>query len=829
MSEDDKKLSGLSPLSDFQDSDEFYVVRNSLSRRMPGRFIQKPRLDDLAAQILLGLSGGAPIYADIATGLSNTSGTGDTGRYFGVPSAESAKYSILYLNNGGTEEETGTLPSGLLVREIQLGQKAWEVEPISYTNGSYIDESDGSLVANSNLRYSILTLPADTIALRVSGTIESVQVSLAVFYTAGDVFISSSPIVGTGSAVTYTEEVIAIPSNAAKIGISSRTQIPPHVVETKVAEYALGEDVNTLKVAAVFNAQAVESLSEWANEAYTYVVGSYYDVDDGSVVTNASFHRAIYTIGDRVSAIRISAVINSNQNGLAVFFDADDNYLGFQDKGTNSAVTYTEQLITLPRGTAKIGLSNRVTESNHTIELLTVDASVIERIKAIETGDTVTAVSAWEPEVVTYVNETYYDKDDGIIVSNSSFHRALYTIDAGVSSLRVSATINSTQNALAVFFDADDNYLGFQTAGTGSDATYDKEVLVLPSGTAKIGLSNRISEGGHFLEVFKIITDLATRVIALQEGGTGGALPVTFLGDSTSIDGVNGLADEVEILMPERTIYPQGIGGQDWEGQISPRIGLKIATVVVAGGVIPSSLAAVACTISSAMLNHPSPTTEAVMQVMVVGVRCELRKGSGDAYTLKAMDGLNADVAVADDSPVKVLTGFVTGVGADATTCTPLGELLRGVVVVRTLPSINDRSNFANRVLMETLVDDVITQLTKYTGKVLLLSIMNGEKDLTTALSALAENATAALSYRTLSGVRDLNNYTRNRWPYFVDTLQAHIDNGGGETFDIDGVDFTVLTTTATTPKIKSDGRHETQDAIDESAQLVVDYINANW
>ena len=577
--------------------------------------------------------------------------------------------------------------------------------------------------------------------------------------------------------------------------------------------------------------EIIGDLANYSDEEITYTSGGFLSFSDGSVVNNANFEYSMVAIPADSDFLRISGTIDSLQQSLAVFYDGSGSYISFEIRGEGVSVSHDEVLIRIPEGAETVGISKRTSVVDHVLgfpdQAFNI-GNIVAEIQESQSGYdlAVDSLSGWSAQDLSFISG-FIRNTTGAVTANVNFHHTIINIPDDVSGVRVTATVSSAATALAIFYDADGNYISSELDGNNSAVEYVQQELTIPEGTASIGFSNRVSEGQHVVEFFGVVSNIAERVELLESGGSLDS--ITVLGDSTSTVGINGIGDELAALQANRTTYQQGIGGQQWNQQIAHRIGARIATISVTGGLILSDNSAVSCTLSNQLLNHPTTATESVMQIMVEGVRCELRKdslGSND-YTVRAMDSIAADVVVPNDSEIRVLTGFINGAGADANDCVPLSQLLSGIIVIRTLPSINDRFMFDDRAVMQDLVDDVMGTLTQYTNKIVLLSVMNGQLDLTTADGG--ENANETLSYQTLSGVRDLNNYVRSRWPNFVDALQLHIDDGGSITHTINGVDFEVLTTSAPTPKIRSDGRHEEQDAIDDVAQAVSDYINNNF
>src|SRR3546814_8744217 len=151
---------------------------------------------------------------------------------------------------------------------------------------------------------------------------------------------------------------------------------------------------------------------------------------------------------------------------------------------------------------------------------------------------------------------------------------------------------------------------------------------------------------------------------------------------------------------------------------------------------------------SSDVCSSDLTSTDVVTQVSVGQHRCAVRYlFASNSYTIAALDSPSADIDVVAATPVRVLTGVVTGVGGDPASCPKLTDMLTGSLwIVRSVPSINDKFsiNYPN---MEAAVEALIANADRYGAKLLLVGMMNGEKDLPTTYTG-GTATTAATSAR---------------------------------------------------------------------------------
>lgn len=89
----------------------------------------------------------------------------------------------------------------------------------------------------------------------------------------------------------------------------------------------------------------------------------------------------------------------------------------------------------------------------------------------------------------------YYNRHTGVFTPSSSYISKKFDIQSNVEYWATNK-IQGTTSALAVFFGATDNYLGFQQQGVNGVVTDLKRVkLIIPAGTTKIGMSGVSSIG----------------------------------------------------------------------------------------------------------------------------------------------------------------------------------------------------------------------------------------------------------------------------------------------------------------------------------------------
>lgn len=409
----------------------------------------------------------------------------------------------------------------------------------------------------------------------------------------------------------------------------------------------------------------------------------------------------------------------------------------------------------------------------------------------------------------------FFITNSGALSANANYRYVKIPVKAFWQGVRASGSIQiASPNNWVVFLNDANQPLGTYLVGTNTKVTLSNTgngviPWPLPEGTTQIGFNSRTTD-----------TDLTIQALNTR---------VLVIGDSTSTSSTTGIGDDLATLYPTRTFYQQGIGGQWWMAHVRYRMGINNQTVSVSGGEIPTS-GTVACTPTTGVLVHTG--NNICCQVRINGVRCVLRFTlAGGTYSLEALDTIAAPVTVADGATMKILTGWVTG--TDPTNCVRLADMLTGGLwVVRSAPSINDKSSI-NYTAMQSAVDDLIRHAARYRAKLVLIGMMNGEKDLPSASYTGGTAPGPVTSQNWLNYIATMNAYMETKaaenssFVKYLDILAQHVSTGGSTVENINGTDYDVLTNQAASVKL-SDYRHETTTVqSDETAPFVQAAIDA--
>lgn len=570
------------------------------------------------------------------------------------------------------------------------------------------------------------------------------------------------------------------------------------------------------------NAEMNLSLAEYVSIPFT-VVGPNKARSriNGQEIAQTGYQYAGFDVSGFEISVRASGYVNHSGVALAVYFDGNGIFLGMQFPGGvgNEPFEHIDEVLSPPSGTRKIYVStNTAFPTKLTFEVGRVIDSAAERILAVEEVATTVdgiaeSLSGWVEEPVTTVTGAYISKSTGLPVSNASFTHAIVPVSPG-DKIRASSRVQGTAVALAVYFTGNDGtgYIGYEIDGTGTPVDYSDHVLTIPANARSVAITGRV---GYPIGVDKVgvVPDVASRLEALEAESGLSRAAISLFGDSMIADAATGIAPELVAALPGRTIYKQGIGGQDAK-QVAARMGAIPVAVVITGGAIPTS-GAVACTPSVDLLRRSGGV--ASCKVMVQGVLCALtfdfalNSGAG-GYTLTPLDPPPVAVTVAVDTPMRVLSGWVSG--ASTTAAVPLGDLLSGTVIVRVDRNDADPSNTVEEVLAYN--EAMVRQVQRFTRNWLWLGTTNGYAD--KLIADGGERTTPESSHAYLSRVAAFNHADKQVFSInFVDVMVNHLANGGGQAYSVLGKTFDVLSSV-----VLVDGVHENANGKNLTVQMIV-------
>lgn len=543
----------------------------------------------------------------------------------------------------------------------------------------------------------------------------------------------------------------------------------------------------------------------------------------GLEITQTGYQYSGFDLTGHEISIRASAYVNHSGVAMAVYFDASNNFLGMEFPGGtgNEPFEHINQILTPPSNARRVYIStNTAFPTQLKFEIRSITPDVAFRLKSVEAGTAEipqikSSLSAWVEQSFTTVDGSYISKSTGAVIVNSSFIYTKLAVDP-TEPVRVSARVQGTAVALAVYYSNADGtgYIGYEVDGTGTPVDYKNYQLTVPSNARSIGIVSRV---GFPISIQKIglAPDLAIRVEALENAGP--PLPaISLFGDSMIADAATGIAPELSAALPTRTIYKQGIGGQD-ALQVAARMGAIPITISVTGNIIPST-GSVTCTPNIDLLRRSGGI--ATCKVMVQGVLCaltfdfSLNSGAGGYYLTPIVYPAN-NMTVVANVPATVLSGWVSGSSSAA--CVSLGKLLGGTVIVRVDRNDADPSNSVEDVISQNQA--IVRQIQRFSQKWIWIGTTNGYSDKTVADGGTRNSADSSYAY--LSRIAAFNNTSRELFSEnFLDALANHVVLGGGQAYTVLGRTFDVLTNL-----VLSDGVHENTLGKNQTVQLITNFL----
>lgn len=282
----------------------------------------------------------AGVYANTAAGLAATT----SGRYFSVPSADSAEYLILYQNSSGSAVEVNRYPSASIVSDIEIRSRDTLIRTAQLFDLSDTDNADGFFVnsSNGNLSASSDYIASHWIPVTAGLKYSMTHKSFIAWYNAGKTFIS-------GSHNTDTNNVQTAPAGAAFLRVSilkSSASIATFMVsqsEEVIAWQPFGGRLNKSRLEKIqsadiengaVNQEKTNFLKPGKNllNKNTLTAGFYIDAS-GAIVASAS-----YSYSDFI-AVTPGQYVSSHTMRFTAFYDADKNVVAGGSNANTSAIT----------------------------------------------------------------------------------------------------------------------------------------------------------------------------------------------------------------------------------------------------------------------------------------------------------------------------------------------------------------------------------------------------------------------------------------------------------------------------------------------------------
>ena len=265
-------------------------------------------------------------------------------------------------------------------------------------------------------------------------------------------------------------------------GVPDKEQVKQQVEMTTIS---LSSRIDNLKV----------SVSDAVTEGITVQSGYYINRTTGVVAANPALDCAFidHVDGD---VWKVSARVFGTAVSLAVYYNASGEVVGREYDGTNDIVNLTDYLLSVPPGTAKIGITTR-----------TAVPISVKKMQPIASSDLLASVRSLESKLskieeslphdfkkqnVVIQTSYYINRTTGAVSPSSAFECAIFDYDDG-DRWKVTARVNGASVSLAVYYGANGTVIGTEGDGTTESVDYTDYELTPPSGTASIGITTRIA------------------------------------------------------------------------------------------------------------------------------------------------------------------------------------------------------------------------------------------------------------------------------------------------------------------------------------------------
>lgn len=308
-----------------------------------------------------------------------------------------------------------------------------------------------------------------------------------------------------------------------------------------ISKFVIEPNLSDFTTKAEFS-QVEQKTSDFLNgEAVnpTTQAGKYIIYNTGVIADNAGYTARIFPVVD-TGRYLVTAKTAGSQTALAVFFNSNMQYIGYQERALSTITEFVNKELTLPSGTAFVGVSTQSASGNvvftHVTNTQTIKDKIIQNTSdilnnqnSINTVNTAiasnnasvleiqTAYGNFSP-IVADIEEHdgyFYNKIGGVLTANAGYYSVLFPLPASRS--YVTTKFSGSSLAMAVFFDSNKNFIGNQNPNSQSGVviSWDKQPIIAPSGTAFIGLTSaKSNQAKPLLNVISGYTPLPRTILS---------------------------------------------------------------------------------------------------------------------------------------------------------------------------------------------------------------------------------------------------------------------------------------------------------------------------
>lgn len=395
--------------------------------------------------------------------------------------------------------------------------------PITDTD-THTDPADGATSVTGSISGTVLNVTAATGPIKPGHVLSGAGITAGTFITGNGTGTGGTGTYNINISQTVGSETISLltPNSGVFVWATGAAGTGPRYLFPTDAQLAKPYADAAAASAAAAAADAAEldtvltTLSDWQSQTLSIVEGKFINATTGAEQANANYHYAFYPIDSSVQGLRISVTLVSTTTiYAAVYFNASNVVIGSELPGNGSStVTYTNYVLTIPAGTAKVAINGHAPESL-SAQALKIAPNLANRVDTLETATSDlpsirNTVLEWDLASYTVI-DGFYVSSNGSLIANASYRYVAFPASSATTGIRVTAALTGASTALARYKGSDGTIISSQNVGTGGN----KFVLTVPDGTVTIYVTGLISSP-ITIETKQIAPNLGIRVQNLE-------------------------------------------------------------------------------------------------------------------------------------------------------------------------------------------------------------------------------------------------------------------------------------------------------------------------
>lgn len=237
------------------------------------------------------------------------------------------------------------------------------------------------------------------------------------------------------------------------------------------------------------------------------VQSGYINSTDGSIGASSEWEHIIVDIPESAKNMLLSGSVRPTLTALAVFYDDLGGFVSSDYVGTGTQVVYVDQEVEIPSSATKVGVTALVVQDEPVAKytyllpkFVAVEEQEFTEAKKEQARKNIDALGEEEiyqdsrVEIESSVVGGYYRSDNGAFVSTTEWDSIIVDIPDNALNVVLSGSVRPSLTCLACFFDDGDNFVSSDILGTGTEEVYVDEVVEIPEGATKVGVTALAAE-----------------------------------------------------------------------------------------------------------------------------------------------------------------------------------------------------------------------------------------------------------------------------------------------------------------------------------------------